>query len=144
MSNELLHAAPTLLYAEDAEDDFFFFDRAARASQIPLSIIWVRDGFEAQQFLSKPNYRMPTALITDLRMPGCDGYELLTWLKAHPCLRDLPVYVLSTSKLGSDKELCRKLGAKKYFEKPSSPKEYAKLLQEIARELNLTGLPAEM
>ena len=72
-------------------------------------------------------------VISDLEMPGMNGFELLAKLRAHPNTRNLPVAILSSR----DSEQCRQraasLGVTAYFRKPWEP---ASLLDEIAALLS--------
>ena len=72
-------------------------------------------------------------VISDLEMPGMNGFELLAKLRAHPNTRNLPVAILSSR----DSEQCRQraasLGVTAYFRKPWEP---ASLLDQIAALLS--------
>jgi len=52
------------------------------------------DGSDAFDCLAADRVR-PDLIITDLRMPGLDGFESLSMLVSDPRLRDIPVLVVS-------------------------------------------------
>ncbi len=57
-------------------------------------------------------------IILDIMMPGMDGYEVLTRLKADPATRDTPVLILSGYTELDSIVHCIKLGAEDYLPKP--------------------------
>ena len=74
-----------------------------------------RDGREALAALAA---HRPTLVITDINMPGMDGYELCRRIKDDPALTDLPVIQLTS--LGDPKDILRGLecGADNFIVKP--------------------------
>ena len=74
-----------------------------------------RDGREALAALAA---HRPTLVITDINMPGMDGYELCRRIKDDPALTDLPVILLTS--LGDPKDILRGLecGADNFIVKP--------------------------
>jgi two-component system sensor histidine kinase/response regulator len=62
--------------------------------------------------------RRPTLVISDINMPGMDGYELCRRIKGREELRDLPVFLLTT--LSDPKDVIRGLecGASGFLTKP--------------------------
>ncbi|MGZ8538324.1 MAG: response regulator, partial [Flavisolibacter sp.] len=52
-------------------------------------------------------------------MPKWDGRQTLCYIKAHPSLSEIPVVMLSTSGNNNDKEVCKRLGAISYLQKPN-------------------------
>ena len=54
----------------------------------------------------------------DLQMPGMDGYEAITRIRAQPALAELPVYALSAHGSRSVLERCRELGMNGCLDKP--------------------------
>ena len=56
-------------------------------------------------------------------LPGLDGFEVLTWLRENPALRDLPILMMEWP--GDFSELTRafELGADDFLRKPFSPVE---------------------
>ncbi len=60
----------------------------------------------------------PNIIITDLEMPGLDGFELLEALKNDPQLSDIPVIMITTRSDRMHREKARRLGAAKFLAKP--------------------------
>lgn len=60
----------------------------------------------------------PDLILLDILMPGPDGYEVCTRLKAHPRLRDIPVIFLSALSESWDKVRAFQVGGVDYVTKP--------------------------
>ncbi len=77
----------------------------------------VREAVNGQEALQQARERPPALVVTDLEMPICDGFALLSALRADPTLRDVPVIVLSTRGSDQDKQRAAALGADAYLVK---------------------------
>ena len=69
-------------------------------------------------------------MITDLRMPEMDGFELLAYMSTH--FPSIPVIVISAFGSARIKEQLDELGAIKYLSKPI---DFLTLADEISKEL---------
>jgi CheY-like chemotaxis protein len=76
------------------------------------------DGREALDAVRKEPFDL---VLLDLMMPGVDGYEVLTQMKADPDLRALPVIVLSALDEAAGVARCIEMGAEDYLQKPYDP-----------------------
>ena len=63
---------------------------------------------------------LPDLIITDLNMPGINGYELLQKLRTINRYQHIPVVVCSTSTFSADVSRCLAAGAKQYISKPDT------------------------
>jgi len=63
----------------------------------------------------------PDLILLDVIMPGMDGYEVCTRLKASPATRDIPVIFLTGQTETSDETRGFEVGAVDYIHKPFSP-----------------------
>jgi phosphoserine phosphatase RsbU/P len=63
----------------------------------------------------------PDLILLDVIMPGMDGYEVCTRLKANPSTRDIPVIFLTGQTETSDETRGFDVGAVDYIHKPFSP-----------------------
>ncbi len=100
----------------------------------------VRDGEEAMLYLKGSGACVRRAaraeaclLVTDLDMPGVDGFELLEWLRREPGLQRLPVVVLSSSSDLKDVRRAVDLGASGYFEKPTTLAGYDRIARVLEK-----------
>jgi CheY-like chemotaxis protein len=140
---------PTLLIAEDDDNDFVFLERAMVIEQFEANIRRVRDGAEAIEYLCGENHfadreahPLPNLLVLDLKMPLRNGFDVLVWLREHSELETLPVVVLSSSEEPTDVEKAYELGASGYLVKPSSYLSYSEIVRTL-REFLVNGSKRE-
>ena len=76
----------------------------------------------------------PAMVLTDIRLPGMDGLELIARLRELDGLDKVPIIALTSLAMPGDEELCRKAGANAYLAKPIKLKKLGKLLDEFMRE----------
>jgi signal transduction histidine kinase/CheY-like chemotaxis protein len=77
----------------------------------------VRVAATGEQGLALARASTPEAILLDLQLPGMDGWEVLTALKADDQLRNIPVVVISVA---GPSAIGMALGAVDYFVKPLS------------------------
>lgn len=63
----------------------------------------------------------PDLILLDIRMPGLDGYEVLSRLKSNPDTSDIPVIFVTAMAEIADEDTGLKLGAADYITKPVNP-----------------------
>lgn len=73
-------------------------------------------------------------VITDLRMPLMNGFELMEHLRKNEATRHLPVVVLSTSGSEIDQRKASELGCRGYYVKPYSLEGYADITSDILKK----------
>src|SRR5215468_3815305 len=135
----MLNDVPILL-AEDDENDIFLMGRAFDRAGIPNPLFVVRNGQEAIDYLSgagdfaqRGKFPLPGLMLLDLKMPWMDGFDVLVWLRRHPSFDALPVIVLTSSKLQSDIDRSRLLGAFDYRVKPHDFENLVRLLDDVRK-----------
>ena len=114
-----------ILLAEDREDDIILIKIAFQAAGVSNPLYVVRDGVEAVQYLkghgkfsNREEYALPDLLLLDLKMPRCDGFEVLKWVRQQAGLEKLRVIVFTSSDRKEDVNLAYQLGANSYLVKP--------------------------
>lgn len=112
------------LLVEDNEDDVFFMKRAFRDARLPNELHVVNSGDAAMEYLSNTGRfsnpsqcPSPDMVFLDLKMPGMDGFDVLSWIRQQRGLA-VPVAVLTSSPEDSDRKRARELGADCYLLKP--------------------------
>jgi two-component system cell cycle response regulator len=76
----------------------------------------------------------PDLIISDVHMPGKDGFEFIRHAKADPRLRDIPfAFFSSTVWPTSDSQQALELGAVRFIQRPIEPHH---LLREVEACLN--------
>lgn len=73
----------------------------------------------------------PQAVVCDLLMPRCNGFQVCRALRADPALRDLRIVVTSGRDFASDRHAALDAGADEYLAKPVRPGQLVALLARI-------------
>jgi DNA-binding response OmpR family regulator len=125
IGNVSLVKPQAILLAEDDDNDFFFLQRAFEEAKIACPLLRVRDGQEAMNYLEgqgeyadRVKHPLPYILLLDLKMPRKNGFDVLSWVRAHSRLRRLPIIVLTSSKEEPDVNRAYDLGVNTYLVKP--------------------------
>lgn len=123
------HKIPiTILVCDDDEDDRMLTKEALEQAHVSNAIRFVEDGEQLLDYLYQRgayagetgNAPRPGLILLDLNMPKMDGREALRAIKEDKTLRDIPVVVLSTSRLDEDIVRSYKLGVNSFISKPVS------------------------
>ena len=84
----------------------------------------------AQLGLDLARAHRPALILLDLHLPGMDGYEMLTRLKAMPATRDIPVVALTAAAMANDIRRGLAAGFFRYLTKPIDAKEFLATIGE--------------
>lgn len=120
----VMKRTPTILFAEDCESDMMLIQLGFERAHFPFALQFVPDGIAAKEYLSgegkyadRTRFPKPCVLLTDLKMPRMDGFELLVWLRSQESWRNLPVIILTGSNQSEDCKRAMNLGANSYVVK---------------------------
>lgn len=119
-----LTKSQSILIIEDSEDDFEATIRAFKKANLYNPVIWCRSGQDGLDLLQKKGKyadetsHLPGLILLDLNMPGMDGRATLQHIKGDSRFKQIPVIILTTSSDERDVEICYKLGANTYAQKP--------------------------
>ena len=107
----------TVLIAEDNSDVLFYI-----GSQFgkKYHLLFAKDGEEA--FEKAENF-IPDLIITDIRMPVMDGYELCRKIRASELVNHIPVIILTAKGNEEDRIKGIEAGAEAYLTKPFNSEE---------------------
>lgn len=125
-----------IVVADDDLDDQEMIKLAFQNINTAFEMIPVYNGLQLMDYImQRASYKdvkqHPDLIILDLNMPVMDGFEVLSELHTDKKLRDLPVYVLSTSWQDFDKQKVIQLGARGFYTKPVSIKELNRICEEV-------------
>lgn len=82
----------------------------------------------------------PDVVVTDLNIPGIDGFELTRRLKHDSRTRDVPVLaVTGYAAFASDPERARRAGCDAVLSKPCSPEELESAIRGLIAERSRQG-----
>jgi len=123
-----IQSRPTILLAEDSDDDAYFFQRAFGRAALSCQLLRANNGKAAVELLgeSRCSGTTPLLIFLDLKMPVMSGFDVLQWLKSSGLSPMPTVIVLSGSNDHADRSRAFSLGAADYLVKPIT----AELLRE--------------
>ena len=126
----------SILVVEDDGNDRLLLQLVFSRIGIAHPLTIVQGGAEALAYLrgegkyrDREQFPYPSFLITDLKMPGLDGFSVLSHLKENPDRAITPTIVLSASSDPDDIRLAYALGANSYLVKPVEIEELFRLLK---------------
>jgi CheY-like chemotaxis protein len=109
----------TILLVEDDELDIISVQRSLTKLDIEYELYTAYNGREALTMLSGPEKTIrPDVILLDLNMPKMNGIEFLTALRGDPQLKDINVFIMTTSAETVDRETTAQLGISGYIIKP--------------------------
>jgi len=100
----------------------------AYLSKVGYQVVAANDGIEGLKLAKKIR---PDAITLDVMMPGMDGWEVLSKLKADPELAHIPVIMLT---IMEDQEIGYSLGASEYLTKPVTRTQLINVLRKYRSE----------
>jgi sigma-B regulation protein RsbU (phosphoserine phosphatase) len=108
---------PRILVVDDNDDNRYTLTLYLELEGFS-NIATANDGEEAIARLKAEPFDL---VLLDVMMPKVDGYQVLSWLKTEPRLRDLPVIMISALNEMNSVVRCIELGAIDYLLKPFNP-----------------------
>jgi threonine synthase len=88
----------TVLLVDDNSDDALLIRRLLEGKKA-YRVFHAKDGWEG---LAMARHKLPDLIVTDLTMPGMDGFGLVEELKLDPRTKDIPVVVVSAKDITSE------------------------------------------
>lgn len=122
-----------LIIVENDEDEQLFMREGFDQSGLFEILIQVRNGDILFQWLDTHQEQLPDLILSDLNMPGKNGYEILSYLKCVPEYSDIPVIITSTSSTSTIINKCLDAGAADYVVKPDTFIDYLPYAIELHR-----------
>ena len=127
-----------ILLVEDDPNDVFLIEHALRKAGVPKPIAIATDGEQAIAYLSgagkysdRAKYPLPDCLITDLKMPKKNGFDVLQWIGTNNECRRIPAMVLTASQQPEDIQRAYCLGTTAFFVKPVRIEEMEHLIKSL-------------
>jgi CheY-like chemotaxis protein len=134
-----------ILLVEDDEVDAMAVIRGFKNSKIANTIVHARDGVEALAVLRgdipDKSISNPYVILLDLNMPRMDGFEFLDELRKDPQLREIIVFVLTTSKADEDRSRSYRHHVAGYVVKSNAGKDFLNLIHMIDHYWRIVEIP---
>jgi len=134
--NEQLGEAPRIMIVDDMPQNLQLLEGMLRDKG--WRVFTLPSGEMALQAAAR---EWPEIILLDVAMPGMDGYEVCTRLKADPRLKDIPVLFLSALNEPWDKARAFRAGGVDYITKPFQMEDVEARVQT---HLRLRRLQAEL
>jgi CheY-like chemotaxis protein len=119
---------PLVLLVEDHQDTRQMYAEFLGPS---FEVIPAANGEEA---LAALRARRPDLVITDLSLPGMDGFELIAHIRRDPSLRAIPIVCLSGYGGHAHEQRARAAGSDRILQKPCMPDALADVIRELIRD----------
>ena len=102
-----------------------------------LELLFTRQGYEvfgadsAAEAVRRAGERRPGVIISDISMPGVDGYALLAELRRMPGLEAVPAIALTGHAMDEDRERALAAGFSVHIPKPVDPEELLRVVRRL-------------
>ena len=126
-----------ILLVEDDEVDVMNVKRAFSKNKIMNPLFIAGNGVEALEMLEDKIIPLPKIIILDINMPKMNGIEFLKIMRENEKLKNISVFVMTTSNEDSDKIDAYNLNVAGYILKPLS---FEKFLTSVATLKNFWQL----
>ena len=134
-----------ILMVDDDQDDHDIFRTSLRNVSVNghkmsdmISMVSTYNGNEGMDYLMKTGefrssrHPLPDFIVLDLNMPILDGYTMLKQISLNPEMKQIPVYVFTTSKDEVDKKKCLQFSnCAGFFSKPGSRKDIIPIIEQM-------------
>ena len=124
-----------ILLVEDCDDDAYFFKLALNLVSPLVELKHVHSATEATLFLKRehpfPDVQMPNLIISDCRLDGEFGLDLLEWVRANPILNKIRFVMLCSELNPAVKARALALGADEFVSKPNGVNELRDVVQGL-------------
>ncbi len=122
-----MEAPRRILYVEDNPTNFRLVERLLRDDG--YEVIHAKDGFEGVRKAVEERSCLELILL-DINLPGMDGYEAATKLKALPGLDQIPVVAVTVNTLKGDRKRSLAAGCDGYIPKPIDVHTFPRRVEE--------------
>jgi two-component system sensor histidine kinase/response regulator len=93
-------------------------------------VVWMVDGSTA---IKQIEVLQPTLVITDIQLPGMDGFEVMRYLRSHPILKKTKILALTPNSLSGEQETWLTERANDYLVKPLQPYQLLDTVEDLVR-----------
>lgn len=121
-----------ILLVEDNEDERMFMKEGFVATGLYDVVAEASNGDEMLELFQKPSFSLPELVLSDLNMPGKNGYDVIRDVKADANFAGMHVVIITTASSPSPfEQRCKQLGACAYYTKPDTFLEYQSFAASI-------------
>lgn len=139
------------LLIEDDSDDQVLIRRSFQKAPTATRIVVANDGDEALSYLSgigtfsdRERFPLPCVILLDLKLPRRSGLEVLSWVRRHEVLGQVPVIILTSSYQEADIRSAYTLGANSYLVKPVDLDDLETMMAVVAEYWTALNRPPDL
>ncbi len=126
-----------IMVVDDNPDSQYILGMALKESG--YRVVHVMNGYDA---LDKLNEEDIDLIVSDILMPGMDGFQLCWKVKSNEMTRNIPFVFYSAYYTGkSDKNFAMKIGAQEFVCKPTDPDKFVEKIKEVINVYKDSDLP---
>ncbi len=134
-----------ILLVEDDEVDVMNVKRAFKKNNITNPLFVCNNGVEALQFLrgesNEPISEIPKIILLDINMPKMGGIEFLREIRNDNKLKNISVFIMTTSNEDKDKVDAYNLNVAGYILKPLSMERFIEAVSTLNNYWKLCEFP---
>jgi CheY-like chemotaxis protein len=124
-----------IIIVENDEDEQLFMKEGFDAADMFEIIAQLKNGDALLEWLNENPLSLPDVVLSDLNMPGKNGYDVITDLKTNPSYSHIPVIITSTSSTKTIIDKCMSTGAADYIIKPDTFVEYVPYVKNLYKRI---------
>jgi len=120
---------PKVIFVDDSE----LILEAAKEGVLPFSIDLRTFSGADEAYEDLNNGEVPKLIITDLNMPGMNGYEFLDKIRENSSTKNVPILMVTDKPSDQMKAYCKKRGLTGWIHKPFSNHDLQMALKRVMR-----------
>ena len=142
-NNNTENTKSLILLVEDDADILMLTQRTLEIAE--YEVLTAKNGLDAMNVLSELTERLPDLIISDILMPGMDGYEFFKAVSENPNWNQIPFVFLTALSTPEDVRLGKLLGVDDYITKPIKREDlYAVIGGKIARNKRIQAVSKKL
>ncbi len=122
-----------VLLIDDDKDDAELFREALLDINSEMVFKHYQESNTGLKALLEESIDLPDLIFLDINMPILSGWECLTQFKRAQHLKNIPVFMFTTSSQPREREIAKELGASGFITKPSEYKALKDLLFDVLK-----------
>lgn len=120
-----------IIIVENDEDEQYFMREGFSQENLFEVLAILNNGNALMDWLEQHPENLPDLVLSDLNMPGKNGYDIITEMKETPAFVHIPVIITSTSSTKVFIDKCLTYGAADYIVKPETFIEYGPYVKRL-------------
>lgn len=124
-----------IIIVENDEDEQLFMKEGFDATGLFNIVAQIKNGDALLEWLSDHQQSLPDIVLSDLNMPGKNGYDVINDMKNDPSYSHIPVIITSTSSTRTIIDKCLAFGAADYVVKPDTFVEYVPYVKNLYKRI---------